>query len=258
MKEQKTILVMTVIILLMVIVLVGTTFLYGHPLGENIIGSTVSVLSIAVSLVIGYQIINAIEIKDEIKEQNNKIAKQSEWLNSVVEDKMAEVNNRMEEIEKSILIQQESNSSQMRSMVRLRIAINQLLARKSIDNPHEYWQGMSYQVDAISTALSFGMIEAADLCKEQFEYALCAYSNVWESDNSAYYKKVDELRNVVESSDNKPFVFLIEIVKEALQLSYNTYVLEMKEMDTSNRSDLAKKFEDTLNIVKTGWRMLPS
>lgn len=134
------------------------------------------------------------------------------------------------------------------------IVINQLLAKRSINSPYEYWQAMSYQVDALKTALSYNMKESMELCNELFEYAFCAYSKVWDLDNSEYIEKIDRLRKLVEVSPNKPFLFLLDIVDEAVNMAKKTYRLGLIKENEEEKKGIEKRFNEAVAIVKAGWQ----
>lgn len=252
--QNKTILIMTVIIALLTIILVGISLYRGPLMDFNIIGASVSVLSIAVALVIGYQIINVLEIKSETKNQNDRIEKKHKEIQAVLDSKTREVDARMEVFRKELESQKNQVDEQLQSIAKQEIVINQLLAKRSVNNPYEYWQAMSYQVDAIITAIAFNMVESTALCKELFEYTFCAYSKVWESDDSEYKEKIDGLRKRIEETPNKPFVFLLDIVDEAMDLAKKSYTIDGKEMNMADKNEMEKKFNEMLAIVKVGWQ----
>lgn len=254
--QNKTILIMTVIIALLTIILVGISLNRGPLMDFNIIGASVSVLSIAVALVIGYQIINVLEIKSGMKNQNERIEKKHEEIQTVLDSKTREVDARMEVIRKELKAQKNQVDEQLQSIAKQEIVINQLLAKRSINKPYEYWQGMSYQVDAIKTAMSFNMIKSIELCNELFEYAFGADALAWQSENTNYKVKIDSLRKQVEETPNKPFLFLLDIVDEAMHLAKKCYAIDLKLIDEEDKNELEKKFNETSSIVQAGWQFL--
>lgn len=252
--QNKTILIMTVIIALLTIILVGISLYRGPLMDYNIIGASVSVLSVAVALIIGYQIINVLEIKSEMKNQNNIIDKKHEEIQAVLDNKTREVDARMKDISNKLQAQEKQVEKQLQSIAKQEIVINQLLAKRSVNNPCEYWQAMSHQVDAITKAIAFNMVESTDLCKELFEYAFFASSKVWESDDSEYKERIDGLRKQVEESPNKPFVFLLDIVDEAMLMAKKCYLIDLKPIDGEDKNGLEIKFKETSSIVQAGWQ----
>ena len=247
---------MTVIIALLTIILVGISLNRGPLMDFNIIGASVSVLSIAVALVIGYQIINVLEIKSGMKNQNERIEKKHEEIQTVLDSKTREVDARMEVIRKELKAQKNQVDEQLQSIAKQEIVINQLLAKRSINKPYEYWQGMSYQVDAIKTAMSFNMIKSIELCNELFEYAFGADALAWQSENTNYKVKIDSLRKQVEETPNKPCLFLLDIVDEAMHLAKKCYAIDLKLIDEEDKNELEKKFNETSSIVQAGWQFL--
>ena len=134
---------MTVIIALLTIILVGISLNRGPLMDFNIIGASVSVLSIAVALVIGYQIINVLEIKSGMKNQNERIEKKHEEIQTVLDSKTREVDARMEVIRKELKAQKNQVDEQLQSIAKQEIVINQLLAKRSINKPYEYPEPMA-------------------------------------------------------------------------------------------------------------------
>lgn len=245
---------MTVIIALLTIILVGVPIYRSSLIDYNIIGACVSVLSIAVALVIGYQIINVLEIKSEMKNQNERNEKRQEEIQAVLGVKIREVDVRMEVVRNELKAQKNQVDEQLQSIAKQEIVINQLLAKMSINKPYEYWQAMSYQVDAIKTAMSFNMIQSIELCNELFEYAFGADALAWQSENTNYKIKIDNLRKQVEKTPNKPFLFLLDIVDEAMRLAKKCYTIDLKLIDEEDKNELEKKFNETSTIVQAGWQ----
>lgn len=252
--QNKTILIMTVIIVMLTIILVGISIFSGSLMDYNIIGASVSVLSIVVALIIGYQIINVLEIKSEMKNQNAKIERIKDEIQAAMDGKIKEVDGRMKDVGEELLFQKNRVDEQLQSIVKQEIVINQLLAKRSINSPYEYWQAMSYQVDALKTALSYNMKESMELCTELFEYAFCAYSKVWDLDNSEYIEKIDRLRKLVEVSPNKPFLFLLDIVDEAVNMAKKTYGLGLIKENEEEKKGIEKRFNEAVAIVNAGWQ----
>lgn len=252
--QNKTILIMTVIIVMLTLILVGISIFSGSLMDYNIIGASVSVLSIVVALIIGYQIINVLEIKSEMKNQNAKIESIKDEIQAAMDGKIKEVDGRMKDVGEELLFQKNRVDEQLLSIAKQEIVLNQLLAKRSINRPYEYWQAMSYQVDAIKTAMSFNMIESIELCNELFEYAFGADALAWQSENTNYIVKIDSLRKQVENTPNKPFLFLLDIVDEALCLAKKCYAIDLKLIDEEDKNELEKKFNETSTIVQAGWQ----
>lgn len=103
--QNKTILIMTVIIVMLTIILVGISIFSGSLMDYNIIGASVSVLSIVVALIIGYQIINVLEIKSEMKNQNAKIERIKDEIQAAMDGKIKEVDGRMKDVGEELLFQ---------------------------------------------------------------------------------------------------------------------------------------------------------
>ena len=120
---SKITLIMTVIIVLLTIVLVGITCFNGLTIDYNIIESSVSVLSIAVALIIGYQIINVLEIKSEMKIQNDRIEKSNEEIRTTIDNKIKEVDDRMKEVDKELLFQKNRVDDQLLSIAKQKIVM---------------------------------------------------------------------------------------------------------------------------------------
>ncbi len=71
-------------------------------------------------------------------------------------------------------------------------------------------------------------------------------------DNSEYIEKKDRLRKLVEVSPNKPFLFLLDIVDEAVDLAKKIYGLGLS--DEVEKKGIEKRFNETASIVKAGWQ----
>lgn len=255
---NKIILIETIIILVMSIVIFGVARVGDSELDFNVIESAVGVLSIAVAIVIGYQIINALEIKGEIKSeikcQNDKIEKNNKETKATIKGELTSIKGRMNKIAEEYDFLKNRVNTQLLSITKKEIVINQILAKMSVESPFEYWLSLSHQVDAIAIAMTYNMIESTELCKELFNYAFEASSKVWESDNIIYEDKMSTLRRIVEDSQNKSFLHLLNLVDEALQLAKKSYTDERQEVDEAERKELKKKFDEYLSIVKDGWQ----
>ena len=255
---NKIIMKETIIILVMSIVIFGVAIVGGFELDFNVIESAVEVLSIAVAMVIGYQIINVLEIKgeikSEIKSQNDKIEKNNKETKATIKGELTNIKGRMNKIAEEYNFLKNRVNTQLLSITKKEIVINQILAKMSVESPFEYWQAMSHQVDAIAIAMTYNMIESTELCKELFDYAFEASSKVWESDNTIYEEKVNTLRRIVEDSLNKSFLHLLNLVDKALCLAKNSYTDKRQEIDDAEREELIMKFDEYLLIVKDGWQ----
>ena len=96
--QNKIILVETIIILVISIVIFGVAIVGNSDLHFNVIESAVGILSIAVAMVIGYQIINALEIKNEIKGQNDRIEKYEEETSAAIAGGLTRIESEMKKI----------------------------------------------------------------------------------------------------------------------------------------------------------------
>jgi hypothetical protein len=252
--QNKIILVETIIILVISIVIFGVAIVGNSDLHFNVIESAVGILSIAVAMVIGYQIINALEIKNEIKGQNDRIEKYEEETSAAIAGGLTRIEGEMKKITEEYNILTSRIDTQLLEIVKKEIVINQILAKMSIQSPFAYWQAMSHQIDAIAIAMSYNMIESTDLCKELFNYAFEAYSKVWESDNSIYEEKFNILRRTVDGSLNKSFLHLLILVDKALCLAKKSYTIDRQEINDAEGEELKMKFDEYLSIVKAGWQ----